>query len=184
MAALHIYLEKACYFMIGAQLLLYFLPSPKYEKYMGMLTGFICMVILVLPVCNLIFQKQDWQYTERMEEFEDQLEKVMSAEEIRMEKEKYQSISQGLEELYTGKEQLMEKLEPIASEYGFTIRDISYETEEEKFCITLVEQREEEGNVLIEKITLEQNDEKKEQKGFKEKMAEELGIDERYIRIQ
>lgn len=184
MAALYIYLEKACYFMIGAQLLLYFLPSKKYEKYMGMLTGFICMVILVLPVCNLIFQKQDWQYTKRMKEFEEQLERVLSAEEIRLEKEKYQSISKGLEELYAGKEQLMEKLGPIALEYGFAIRDISYETEEERFCITLSEQREEEGNVFIEKITIGQENEKKEQKGLKEKMAEELGIDERYIRIQ
>lgn len=184
MTVLHTYLEKACFFMIGAQLLLYFLPSKKYEKYMGLLTGFICMVILVLPVCNLIFQKQDWQYTNRMKEFEDQLERVMSAEEIRMEKEKYQSIAGQLEEAYGGKEQLKEKLAPIAAENGFIIEDIAYEIEEEKLCIILAEEEKVEGTIFVEKITWEQTDGKKEQEGLKEKLARELGIDERYIRIR
>lgn len=183
MAALYTYLEKACYFMIGAQLLLYFLPSGKYEKYMGMLTGFICMVILALPVCNLIFKKQDWQYQERMKEFEKQLERVMSAEEIRMEKEKYQSIEGQLKELYGGEEQLKEKLAPIAEKEGFSIKDISYDIEEEKLCIVLKKQQNEEG-IAVEKITWEQNDTKKDREGFKEKIARELEIDERYIRIQ
>lgn len=184
MAVLYTYLEKACYFMIGAQLLLYFLPSGKYEKYMGMLTGFICMVILALPVCNLIFKKQDWQYQERMQEFEEQMERVMSAEEIKIEKEKYQAIDGQLKEMYGGKEQLKEKLEPIVGKEGFSIKDISYDIEEGKLCIALRRKQNEEEGIVVEKITWEQNHVNEEQEGLKEKIARELEIDERYIRIQ
>lgn len=184
MAVFYTYLEKACYFMIGAQLLLYFLPSGKYEKYMGMLTGFICMVILVLPVCNLIFKKQDWQYQERIKEFEEQLERVMSAEEIRMEKEKYQSIDGQLKEMYGGKEQLKERLAPILEKEGFSIKDISYDVEEGKLCIALGKKQNKEKGIVVEKITWEQNGINEEQEGLKEKIARELEMDERYIRIQ
>ncbi|MBD5545315.1 MAG: hypothetical protein HDR01_14040 [Lachnospiraceae bacterium] len=184
MAALHTYLEKACFFMIGAQLLLYFLPSRKYEKYMGVLTGFICMVILVLPVCNLIFQKQEWQYEERITEFESQLERVLSAEEIRKEKETYESIAGQLEEIYGGKEQLKERLDPIVAQEGFAVKDISYEAEEGKLCIVLEKRQKAEEGIVVEKITWNQNDAEKDQEGLKEKIARELEIDERYIRIQ
>lgn len=178
-----LYLEKACYFMIGAQLLFYFLPSKKYEKYMGMLTGFICMVILVLPVCNLIFQEKDWQNKIQIEEFERQLSKVMSAEEIRQEKEKYQSIELQLEEIYGKKEQIKEQLEPVAKEYGMTIGDISYDTEEACICITVSEQKKKDKGILIEKITINQDKPETLKEELKEKMAKELMVDEKYIRI-
>lgn len=183
--ALNLYLEKACFFMIAAQLLFHFLPSKKYEKYMGMLTGFICMTILIIPVGNLIFHKQDWMDMAQIEEFEEKLQKVMTAQEIMLEKEKYQSISYQLEQMYSGKEQIKEKLEPVVNAYGYTVEAVTYEMEEEeKLCIILSQQEETNKPIAVEKITWDEQEPKTVPQELKESIAKELMIDEEYIRIK
>lgn len=179
---INLYVEKVCFFMIAAQLLFHFLPSKKYEKYMGMITGFLCMAILVVPIGNLVFHGSKWLDMNTIEEFENQLKQVMNAGEIKQAKEQYQSLSKELEEVYLGTEEIKEKIQPIAKEYGFYVKEVSIE--EEKIIIFLLEEAKKNGGIEIGKINLDENNSKSVPKELVKTIAKELNIDEEFIQIR
>lgn len=181
---INLYVEKVCFFMIAAELLFHFLPSKKYEKYMGMITGFLCMAILVIPIGNLVFQGEKWLSMDTTEEFEKQLKQVMTTEDMEQIKQQYQSVSKTAEGKYLGQEEVKEKIQPVVARYGYIIKDISYDAEEEKLILTLLENTTVENGIEIEKIVVTKENTKKVPKELIENIAKELMMDEEAIWIR
>lgn len=181
---INLYVEKVCFFMIAAQLLFHFLPSKKYEKYMGMITGFLCMAILIIPIGNLVFKGEEWLSMDTIEEFENQLQLVMSTEEMRQVKQQYQSVSKTAERKYLGQEEIQEKIQPVVAQYGYIIKEISYDAEEEKLIVALLENTTVKNGIEIEKIVINEKNTKTVPKELTENIAKELMMDEEAIRIK
>jgi len=70
------YLRRICIFLLIAETLLKLCPSSKYEDYMRMITGLICMIMILFPLASLIRMDHGMELPQ-IGEFERQLQEVM-----------------------------------------------------------------------------------------------------------
>ena len=88
------YLERVCIFLLIAETMLRLCPSSKYERYVRMVTGLICMAMILLPLTTLL-QTDGAGELPRIEAFEQELRKAMEEGEKQMEKELDWQIEEG-----------------------------------------------------------------------------------------
>lgn len=80
------YLERICVFLLIAETMLKLCPSAKYENYVKMVTGLICLAMILLPVTS--FLKGDEEGLQiKLETFERELKEAMEKGERQMEEE-------------------------------------------------------------------------------------------------
>ena len=69
-------LKRASVFMILAQAIIHFRPSPVYEKYIRFLTGMMTAVILFLPMMEVFREGIGEDYWNTLAEYKEQIENV------------------------------------------------------------------------------------------------------------
>lgn len=181
---LNAYVEKICFFMIAAELFVHFLPSEKYEKYMEMIAGFLCVAMFMLPVGNLLFQREDWLRMEEVERFENQLKQVMSGEEMEQAKKQYQSFAEQAESMYLEKAQIEEQLQPLLCQYEYSLQELTYDEKRDKLLFTLKKAKTNEDKIEIDSITIDGQKETELFEELKENIAKELMLDEEKIEVR
>ena len=77
------YVKRLCCFLLIAETLLKLCPSPKYEGYMKMLTGLICLVMICVPLTSLFHPDAGGQVPE-LADFEQQVRETMEEARERM----------------------------------------------------------------------------------------------------
>lgn len=105
-----VYIERACFFMIIAELLVQFAASSKYEKYISLLTGILCITILIVPIGEFFFQSKLNHYVEKTDEFEQKLSELMKNNNIYSRESEYKKLqtdmeNQIIDEAYLQKEE-------------------------------------------------------------------------------
>lgn len=105
-----VYIERACFFMIIAELLVQFAASSKYEKYISLLTGILCITILIVPIGEFFFQSKLNHYVEKTDEFEQKLSELMKSNNIYSRESEYKKLqadmeNQIIDEAYLQKEE-------------------------------------------------------------------------------
>ena len=73
-------MKRASIFMILAQAIVHFRPSPAYEKYFKFLTGIMTLVILALPVMELLHSGISTQYEESLILYQQKLKEASGLE--------------------------------------------------------------------------------------------------------
>lgn len=92
-----VYIERACFFMIIAELLVQFAASSKYEKYISLLTGILCITILIVPIGEFFFQSKLNHYVEKTDEFEQKLSELMKNNNIYSRESEYKKLQKDME---------------------------------------------------------------------------------------
>ncbi len=105
-----VYIERACFFMIISELLVQFAASSKYEKYISLLTGILCITILIVPIGEFFFQSKLNHYVEKTDEFEQKLSELMKNNNIYSRESEYKKLqtdmeNQIIDEAYLQKEE-------------------------------------------------------------------------------
>lgn len=70
------FLKRASVFMILAQAIIHFRPSPVYEKYIRFLAGIMTVVILFLPMMEQFRKGVESDYWDSLVEYREQVEKA------------------------------------------------------------------------------------------------------------
>ena len=70
------YLKRICVFLLVAETMLKLCPSSKYEEYIKMITGLICMVMILFPTASL-FRADQGMELPQIGEFEKKLQEAM-----------------------------------------------------------------------------------------------------------
>lgn len=104
-----VYIERVCFFIIIAELLVQFAASSKYEKYISLLTGVLCITILIVPIGEFFFENKFNLYLEKTNEFEKELSEMMRDNDIDSRKAEYEELhtemgNQIIDEAYIQKE--------------------------------------------------------------------------------
>lgn len=80
------YFQQICCFMLIAETFMKLCPNKKYEEYIRMITGFICLLLVVTPIL-LFFKNVDRGKLPALSELEVELQKVLEESERKMEEE-------------------------------------------------------------------------------------------------
>lgn len=132
-------LKDTAVFLLAAQMLLHFLPAPKYEKYGKLIVSLIVLSQLALPILSAGTNDaagQFWGAFERMEEENEMFSGKLSALE-----------GTGEDVIRTGILQSVEqKVEAAASEAGVEVSDVRLKED----GVVVIEVKKEEGGSPVE----------------------------------
>lgn len=88
------YFKEICCFILIAETFLKLCPNKKYEEYIHMIIGFICIAVVLTPV--LVFVKGNQaENLPTLETFEVQLQKVLEESEREMQEELEEKFKEG-----------------------------------------------------------------------------------------
>lgn len=88
------YFKEICCFVLIAETFIKLCPNEKYEEYLRMITGFICMVLVITPV--LLFLKGETTGTmPSLSQFEKELEEVFLESKKQVERELEEKLEEG-----------------------------------------------------------------------------------------
>lgn len=168
------YLQKICCFLVVTEILMQLKPSKKYEKYLKMTVGLICLGIVLLPVGKALNGGNYVIEPDSVTVFEEKLYQAL--EEGSLEATEETESQRKLYETEEG-QLLKEQSEALKEQMNGAVQHMNYEIEDmgvtdEKFVVTLKDV----SGVI--KVTAGSEEEK-----MKEIIAEELGVDENAITV-
>ena len=141
-------LKRVTVFMLAGQVILHFLPSGGYEKYVKMVISIMILSQIAVPVLSLGGFDGKRVFEQAMAEYEAEMERIEAqVEGAGLEETDYAAV--GLSEA------AKEKLSACAGELGVAIRNVSYSEQEGKLILYVSEEAEKgEGMepIRIEKI--------------------------------
>lgn len=181
-------LKRASVFMILAQAVIHFSPSPVYEKYIRFLAGIMTVVILFLPLMEQLRRGVADEYWDSLAEYRQQVEKT-SRENFSMRdisnnayvQAAEEEIKETLNRSLTGEEVSVSRVELIGTMDG---------TGKEATIKIVVRKRAEQDNtdnkITVDTISVsgwEEEEEGRENVRLREKMAEILQTDSSNLKV-
>ncbi|MBO6014973.1 MAG: stage III sporulation protein AF [Lachnospiraceae bacterium] len=80
------YLKRICCFLLIAETMEKLCPSSKYEAYLHMITGLICLAMILIPLTGLLHMDQADGLPD-IHTFEKQLQQIVEEGQMQMERE-------------------------------------------------------------------------------------------------
>lgn len=111
-------LKKVTVFMLAGQIIVHFLPSGGYEKYVKMMISIMVLSQIALPVLSLGKFDAAGAYASAMEKYEQEIERIgKQVEESDLQGRDYQEEALDMT--------ARQKLEPCLAEYGLSLLAVS-----------------------------------------------------------
>ncbi len=176
------FMKRIGIFIICAQSFLHFTAGKSYEKYIKLLIGMMILAQFVVPVRALFLSGENAELWEEVERFQSELEEMTGDIEWKYPEENETAAALG--------EEVKEKLEGIAGEYGFCIKGVTVYEEPPKVEVT-VGKTQGRGQIQIEKIEVISGEDIGQRlagadaghEKMRQDFAAALGTDEKYIVI-
>lgn len=185
-------IKRTSIFMVLAQILLHFRPSPDYEKYFKFLTGMMTALMIFLPMSEVFQKGRMEEYQQKITYYMKELEKRSAAElpEIETPQQNYLSAKE---------EEIKCRLNKYDFADGYVIKEIKMsgiengniqiyaklqKGAEDKICISKVQigEKKEDGQT---KEKSSQSDEKsKKRRELQKQIAELLEIEEECVEVE
>lgn len=133
-------------FLLCIRSLMHFSAGKSYEKYIRMLSGLVIMMQLTIPVTQLYSDTSADELWKEVEYFETELAQNMEA------------CQQGMPDTDTiqteqiWKQEVMDRLQQQAAEYGFCVTDVILREESQTLCICLSLQKQTTEEIRITPI--------------------------------
>lgn len=139
-------LKKVTVFMLAGQIIVHFLPSGGYEKYVKMMISIMVLSQIALPVLSLGKFDAAGAYDSAMEKYEQEIERIgKQVEESDLEGRDYQEEALDMT--------ARQKLEPCLAEYGLSLLSVAV-PEEGKLRVEIAEENSGRRTINIEKIAV------------------------------
>lgn len=177
-------------FIVCAQSVMHFAAGKSYEKYVKLLIGIMVLAQFVVPIRAILLGHDNAEIFESIGSFQEEIEAAMDSTEITYEDTQ---LSQSLQEEIKG------KLESIANEYDYSIKEAVINENPAKLIIkitALTEFNAESKKVMIDKIKIDSDkdenlvegqENKNKSADIPDKMINDfsvcLGTDQSYIEI-
>lgn len=133
-------------FLLCIRSLMHFSAGKSYEKYIRMLSGLVIMMQLTIPVTQLCSDTSAEELWKEVERFETALAQDM---------ETCQQGMPGIDTIQTEqiwKQDIMNRLQHQAAEYGFSVTDVILREESQTICICLSPQKQDNKEIRIAPI--------------------------------
>ncbi len=182
-------IKRTSVFMILAQALIHFRPNPSYEKYFRFLVGIMTLVILVIPLVEWFHSGVREEYRTCMNTYTDKLQELSD-------RELPEGMTPSGNYLIQIGEEIRDKLEPCAQQYGYTIQKVELpdspeeSREEEKDAVRILIRMAPAGmgGIRVDEIRLQEEPEgpadgEKEQM-FTALFADALGVEESRLEVK
>lgn len=140
------FMKQIGIFIICAHSLLHFSAGKSYEKYLKLLVGIMVLAQFAIPFGEIFLGKETGKVWEEAERFQRELEE--RAGNVAWEFEEEDITSQALEE------EIKEKLESAAGEYGYVIKKAEVCDDPLGLEIVIQEREKEKGRIAVEKIRI------------------------------
>lgn len=135
-------LKKVTIFMLAGQIIVQFLPSGGYEKYVKMMISIMVLSQIALPILSLGKFDARQTFQTALEQYEEELERIgRQVEEAELKDRDYQEEALAMT--------VRGRLEEAAARYGITVTSVS-RTEDGRLALEISENGEE--RVHIDKI--------------------------------
>lgn len=139
-------LKKVTVFMLAGQIIVHFLPSGGYEKYVKMMISIMVLSQIALPVLSLGKFDAAGAYASAMEKYEQEIERIgKQVEESDLQGRDYQEEALDMT--------ARQKLEPCLAEYGLSLLAVSV-PEDGKLRLEIAEGNSGGKTINIEKIAV------------------------------
>lgn len=177
------FMKRIGIFIICAQSFLHFTAGKSYEKYVKLLIGLMILAQFIVPVRAVFLSGENAELWEEVERFQKELDEMEA--DITWEYQEENGAAAALGEEVKG------KLEGIAGEYGFVIKEVTVCEEPPRVEVTVGKKRGGEERIRIEKIEVISGEEIGQRlagadaghENMKQDFAAALHTDEEYIVI-
>ncbi|NBI90539.1 hypothetical protein D3Z45_08060 [Lachnospiraceae bacterium] len=177
------FMKRIGIFIICAQSFLHFTAGKSYEKYVKLLIGLMILAQFTVPVRAVFLAGENTELWEEVERFQEELEEMEA--DITWDYQEENGLTAALGE------EVKEKLEGIAKEYGFEIEGVEVCKEPPKIEVVVVKKQG--GEVIrVDKIEVISGEEIGQRlagadfghENMKKEFAAALHTDEEYIEIK
>lgn len=170
-------LKKVTIFMLAGQIIVQFLPSGGYEKYVKMMISIMVLSQIALPILSLGKFDAQQTFQTALQQYEEEMERISrQVEEAGLQGRDYQQEALSLT--------ARSSLEEVSAQYGVTVTAVS-RTEDDRLSLQVSGGTQQQ--VRIEKVEVSPQGQEEEavmagtetaqkQQELREAFAEELGI--------
>ncbi len=178
------FMKRIGIFIVCAQSFLHFSAGKAYEKYIKLLMGIMILAQFTAPLRAVLLDAEG-ELWEEVERFQTELE--AAAGNIVWDYEEENEAAKALEK------EVEAKLEPVAGEYGFAVREVKVYGNPPKVEVAVYKEEKKEGRIQVEKIKVGNRIETEEEETgnhawkyheMREKFGFALNTDEAYIVIR
>lgn len=183
-------IKRTSIFMVLAQVLVHFRPSPDYERYFKFLTGMMAALMLFLPVRELFCRGSMEAYQKEMLSYLEELEQAAASEKMQIEELEVETPESVC--LSANEEEIKNRLNKTLSKDGYVVSSMDLsEIQEGRVRLCVGKGEKENGKIVISRVRIreggeaEANEEEKQERVYlQEKIAECLEIGTECVEVE